>query len=223
MPVSSFYVMKRIIRICLLMLSLGIALLILARAITAFGASGRIYADARQVPSRKVAIVFGAGVRNGQPSAMLYDRVASAVALYKAGTVRKLLMSGDNRFENYNEPGVMRQTALRLGVPNADIVQDFAGHSTYDTCYRARDIFGLREAVLVTQDFHLDRALMICDALGVKSVGYAADRRAYRSLWWNDVRELAATANAFVELFITKPVPVLGERIEIANLPLLHF
>jgi SanA protein len=129
--------------------------------------------------------------------------------------VRKLLMSGDNRTADYNEPAVMRQAALRLGVPDADIVLDFAGRSTYETCYRARDIFGLSDAVLVTQEFHLDRAMLICDALGVQTDGFVADRRAYRSLNWYQFREIAATLNALVELYLTRPLPVLGEKLPI--------
>jgi len=167
------------------------------------------------VPSQPVAIVFGAGVYGDIPTPMLYDRVASAVDLYRAGTVRKLVMSGDNRFVTYNEPRVMRDVALSLGVPERDIVLDYAGRSTYDTCYRARDIFGIRSAILVTQRFHLDRALATCHFLGIDAVGFTADRRPYRSTWWNEAREIPATLKAGVELFVTKPSPVLGERIDI--------
>lgn len=202
---------KRLIAAVALLL---IALPFLARGLTALNANGRIYADA-SMPSHKVAIVFGAGVRNGQPSAVLYDRVASAVELYRAGTVSKLLMSGDNRFANYNEPGVMRTTAMQLGVPDDDIVLDYAGRSTYETCYRANAIFGVRDAVLVTQDYHLDRAVFTCGVLGVDAVGYAADQRNYRGMSWFQMREIGATLNAFWELFITRPEPMLGERVEI--------
>ncbi|MCL6511651.1 MAG: YdcF family protein [Anaerolineae bacterium] len=188
---------------------------VLARGATALLAHGRIYTDPTDVSPRKAAIVFGAGVRNGQPSAVLYDRVAAAVALYEAGAVDKLLMSGDNRFANYNEPAVMRQTALRLGVPDADIVLDFAGRSTYETCYRARDIFGVRDVVLVTQRYHLDRAIFTCNALGLDAIGYPADRRGYRNMTWFQIRELGATLNAFLQLFVTHPQPVLGEPLPI--------
>ena len=191
----------------------GLALLI--RDWTDVRARERIYRDAAQTPEHNVAIVFGAGIRNGLPSTMLNDRIASAVALYQTGRVRKLLMSGDNRTADYNEPAVMRQAALRLGVPDADIVLDYAGRSTYETCYRARDIFGLSDAVLVTQEFHLDRAMLICDALGVQAVGFVADRRTYRAINWYEFREMAATVNALVELYVTKPLPVLGERLPI--------
>lgn len=189
---------------------------LLARLISLLNAQGRVYSDAKDIPHHRVALVFGAGVRNGLPTPMLYDRVASAVSLYQAGVVDKLLMSGDNRYIDYNEPAVMRRTATQLGVPDRDIVMDYAGRSTYDTCYRARDIFGLNDAVLVTQRFHLDRALLACDALGVSAVGFAADRQAYPvSLFWSTLREVPATLNAFLELYITRPPPVPGERIPI--------
>ncbi len=188
---------------------------LLARGLTMAFARSRIYVAPEAVPHHRVAIVFGAGVRDGRPSAVLYDRVASAVALYRAGAVDKLLMSGDNRFVNYNEPGVMRQTALRLGVPDDDIVLDYAGRSTYDTCYRAREIFGLHDVVLVTQAYHLDRAIFTCSALGVVAVGYPADRRPYAAMSWFQLREFGATLKAFWDLFIVRPLPVLGAPLPI--------
>lgn len=171
-------------------------------------------------PAERVAIVFGAGLwRDGRPAPVLYDRVATAVDLYHQGRVQKLLLSGDNRFEDYNEPGAMRQTALDLGVPDEDLVLDYAGRSTYDTCYRANAIFGVTRALLVTQNFHLPRALFTCDALGLTAQGVAADRRAYRRsavAYWN-FREVFATANAWWEVTIARPTPVLGEPLPIFN------
>jgi SanA protein len=189
------------------------------RTVSRYG--GRVYSDARALPALegpRVAIVFGAGVwRGSKPSPVLYDRVATAASLYHAGKARKLLMSGDNRFKNYNEPGVMKETAMRLGVPEEAIVLDFAGRRTYDSCYRAREIFGVRNAVLVTQDFHLERALYLCDALGIDSVGVRADQREYprgRYLWWS-LREVPATVAAWGDLNILRPTPVLGEKLPI--------
>ncbi|MCS6848479.1 MAG: ElyC/SanA/YdcF family protein [Anaerolineae bacterium] len=202
-------------RIVLLAAILLIAVPLLARGFTMAFARSRIYAAPEAVPHHRVAIVFGAEVRNGRPSAVLYDRIASAVALYKAGVVDKLLMSGDNRFANYNEPEVMRRTARELGVPDADIVLDYAGRSTYDTCYRARYIFGLRNAVLVTQAYHLDRAIFTCSALGVAAVGYPADERRYARMPWFQIREIGATLKAFWDLFVARPLPVLGEPLPI--------
>lgn len=122
-------------------------------------------------------------------------------------------MSGDNRFEYYNEPGAMRAYALKLGVPEKAIVLDYAGRRTYDTCYRALHIFKVEEALLVTQSFHLPRALYTCRQLGLDAAGVPAALRQYRRLsllFWN-FREVPATLAALVELHITHPVPVLGE------------
>jgi SanA protein len=127
--------------------------------------------------------------------------------------VQKILMSGDNSYLDYNEPGAMREYALSLGVPETAIVQDYAGRRTYDTCYRARDIFGVNNAILVTQSFHLPRALYTCNALGLKAVGVASDQREYRlgsSLYWN-LRELPATLTALLDVHLLRPVPILGQ------------
>ncbi|MCS6909018.1 MAG: YdcF family protein [Anaerolineales bacterium] len=170
------------------------------------------------VPPTRVAIVFGAGLRrDGRPAAVLYDRVLTAVELYRAGKVKKLLFSGDNRFEYYNEPGAMRAVALELGVPDSDIVLDYAGRRTYDSCYRARAIFGVTEATLVTQAFHLPRALFLCEALGLSATGVAADRREYRRsslIFWN-LREVLATVAAVWDVVVARPTPVLGEPVPI--------
>ncbi|HYP51868.1 MAG TPA: ElyC/SanA/YdcF family protein, partial [Pyrinomonadaceae bacterium] len=128
----------------------------------------------------RIAIVFGAGVReNGEPSHALEDRIITAAELYRSGRVRKILMSGDNRFENYNEPAAMREQAIKRGVPSENVIADFAGRRTYDTCYRAKEIFGVERAVLVTHEFHLNRAIYLCQAAGIDSVGITADRRKY--------------------------------------------
>lgn len=177
--------------------------------------SGRIYAVA-DVPPKSVAIVFGAGYwPGGVLSDILADRVETAVALYHAGKVQKLLMTGDNRTLDYNEPGRMLDYALSLGVPREDIVLDYAGRRTYDSCYRAKHIFMVDDAILVTQEYHLDRALFTADSLGLDVVGVAADRRQYslvQSYWWRDV---LATARAWWDLKIAKPLPVMGDPLPI--------
>jgi vancomycin permeability regulator SanA len=166
------------------------------------------------VPPRRVAIVFGAGLwRDGTPTPVLRDRVQTAANLYFAGKVEKLLMSGDNRVVEYNEPEAMRQYALSLGVPDEDIVLDYAGRRTYDTCYRARDIFRVDSAILVTQGFHLPRAIYLCNMLGVDGVGVPADIQYYRKVsraFWT-FREVLATIGAVNDIMFKKPVPVLGE------------
>ncbi len=166
------------------------------------------------VPSDRVAIVFGAGLRyDGTPTPILQDRVDTAVQLYQKGKVSKLLMSGDNSFVDYNEPEAMRQYALSLGVPDEDITLDYAGRRTYDTCYRARYIFQVQSAILVTQSFHLPRAMFLCDSLGVTSTGVQANNIYFRKisrLIWN-TRELFATTQAVWDVYAAKPLPILGE------------
>ena len=165
------------------------------------------------VPAARVAIVFGAGLlRDGSAGPVLRDRVETAAQLYQQGKVDKLLMSGDNRFVEYNEPEAMRQYAIDLGIPNEDIVLDYAGRRTYDTCYRANAIFQVDSAVLVTQSFHLPRALFLCNSFGVESTGVEANNTYFRKisrLSWN-TRELFATAQSVWQAFVTKPLPVLG-------------
>jgi vancomycin permeability regulator SanA len=166
------------------------------------------------VPPTRVAIVFGAGLRrDGTPTAVLRDRVDVAADLYFAGKVQKLLLTGADTQRGHNEPESMRQYALELGVPDDAMVLDPFGLSTYDSCYRARAVFGLTEAVLVTQPFHLDRALYLCDAFGIAAHGVPADRRNYSDRlrrWW-DLREVAATTVAIWNVNVARPVPALGE------------
>lgn len=185
----------------------------LPRLITEIGAHGKIFSS-ETVNNARVAIVFGAGLqRDGSPSPVLKDRVAAAVELYLSGKVEKLLMSGDNRFVDYNEPGAMKDYAISLGVPEKDIVLDFAGRRTYDTCYRARHIFGVEDAILVTQRYHLPRALFTCNGIGLKSSGVSADMQYYRKssrLIWN-TRELPATLVALWQVWISHPLPVMGD------------
>lgn len=167
-----------------------------------------------------VAIVFGAGLYwDGTPTPVLKDRVATAVDLYKNGLVKKILLSGDNRFIDYNEPGAMQAYAMDLGVPENDLVPDYAGRRTYDTCYRANAIFKVQKAYLVTQSFHLPRALFLCKSQGIYAKGVSADTQDYRTgsiAYWT-IREIYATLTAMWDTWVTKPLPVLGDVLPIEN------
>ena len=201
------------IRILFSLLVVSVLSLLAVRLVTGVHAARRTH-EAGEVEPERAAIVFGAGLtHDGSPSPVLRDRIITAAELYFSGKVEKLLMSGDNRFVEYNEPAAMRSYALGLGVPAEAIVLDYAGRRTYDTCYRAREIFGLERAILVTQGFHLPRALFTCQVLGVKASGVKADRRPYAPFlmfFWH-TRELLATVTAVWELYVTHPLPVLGE------------
>jgi len=206
-------ILKWISRLILTLSLLGLLGLFLPRLVTSLYAAARIF-SVKDVPAERVAIVFGAGLRyDGSPTAVLRDRVDTAAQLYFNGKVEKLLMSGDNSTLDYNEPESMRQYAISLGIPDEDIVLDYAGRRTYDTCYRAKAIFGLERAILVTQDFHLPRALYLCNTLGIEAVGVKANNIYYRKisrLIWN-TRELLATFSAVIDVQIAKPMPILGD------------
>ncbi len=214
---------KRLFITLLILGAIGAAIIVAFNAWLHAAYASRVYASVDDVPRDdrpRVAIVLGAGLtRSGELTPALYDRVATAVDLYQRGLVDKLLLTGDNRFVDYNEPEAMRRTAVQLGAPDEDLVLDYAGRRTYDSCYRAHAIFGVNHAILVTQAFHLDRALYLCDSFGIDSIGVVADRRNYTTssqAWWS-IREAAATLAAWIDVNVTRPMPVLGDKIPIEN------
>ncbi len=179
-----------------------------------------IYTSANLItmPSYPLAIVFGAGYwPNGTLSMVLKDRLDAAIELYHAERVQKLLFSGDNRFVHYNEPAKMLEYALAQGVPREAIILDYAGRRTYDTCYRAREIFKVPAVILVTNRYHLPRALNTCHALDLEAIGYVADRHTYprRDITWYWIREIPALWRAWWDLYLGHPVPILGEPLPI--------
>ncbi len=152
----------------------------------------RMFDHPAQLSGYRTAVVFGAAVRYGQPTTVLRDRLDTAIRLYQSGIVDRLVMSGDGRSANYNEPAVMARYATEQGVPPAAIILDPAGLRTYDTCLRVKSVFGLDQVVLVTQSFHLPRALFTCALLGIDAVGVSADQRVYQNAHWYSFRELLA-------------------------------
>jgi len=165
-------------------------------------------------PIRPVAIVFGAA------GDILTDRVTTGVELYKSGKVQKLLMTGDNGRDGYNEPEDMKQQAIAEGVPARDVVCDYAGFRTYDSLYRARDIFGVRSAILVTQSYHLPRALFLGEKLGLDVVGVNAARHRYAGQAGFDLREIAAVEVAWWQATVTHPRPkYLGKPEPLFTIP----
>ncbi|HEX8220695.1 MAG TPA: ElyC/SanA/YdcF family protein [Chloroflexia bacterium] len=205
---------------------LGIAAVVLlgVGAVTLFAYKLLVEADARtlmykvddpKLPHNHVALVFGAGLRpDGGPSPILDDRVTAAADLYKAGKVDKLLMTGDNGQVDYNEVEAMRKAAVSQGVADRDIVLDYAGFNTWDSCYRAREVFSLKEATLVTQRFHLPRALHACNYLKVKAIGVIADRQPYNT-FNNEVRELPALAGNLFRIIINDQPRFLGPKVNV--------
>ncbi len=176
-----------------------------------------IYDDPSRIPPMPVAIVFGAGLQpDGSPSWMLADRVDAAAELYRAGKVRRLLMTGDNSSVGYNEVAAMKRRAVAQGVPADQVNLDYAGFRTYDSCYRARAIFGVDRAVLVTQRYHLPRALYLARAFGIDAVGLAAGQDRYPRQEYYDLREMAALSVSWYEVNLLHPAPrYLGDPVDL--------
>jgi SanA protein len=205
-----------VVVLVLILATLAVAAPLALRAWVGLRYAARIYSGVAATPPMPLAIVFGAGYwPSGRLSEALADRMDTAIDLYKAGRVNKLLLTGDNRFVDYNEPARMAEYALAHGIPSEDLVLDYAGRRTYDSCYRAGAIFGVERAVLVTQAFHLPRALYTCERLGMTAVGIVADRHRYVYGSWYRLRELFALARAWWDLNVLRPLPVLGDPITV--------
>ena len=189
------------------------------RAIHAY--DGRIIDDPGRLNTSdwsrpRVAIVFGASVySSGELSPTLEGRVTTAISLYRAGKIDRILVSGDNRHPSYNEPKAMQEYLISHAVAPRDVIVDYAGRSTYETCLRAHEIFGLNRAVLVTQRFHLPRALYIANELGLDASGVATDPEQTRTSGYQSVRELLAEVKAYLNVRLVPPRTILGERLPI--------
>ncbi|WP_242613990.1 SanA/YdcF family protein [Actinomadura roseirufa] len=141
----------------------------------AYADTARYRSSVEKVPETPVALVLGAGIGGDQPSPLLARRLDLAVDLYRRGKVKVVLVSGDNRVKGYDEPTVMRAYLMRKGVPERKIVRDFAGLETWDSCARAKRIFGVTRLTVVTQSFHLPRAVALCRAAGIQAWGVGDD------------------------------------------------
>jgi len=170
-----------------------------------------------QLPDVKIALVLGAKVYPDQTlSLILADRVDKGIELYQSGKVEKLIFSGaHNKQENYDEVNAMKQYALNKGVPGKDILLDHAGFRTYDSLYRAKVVFLLKRLVVVTQKFHLNRAVYTGRKLGLTVYGISSDQRIYLNHWGNKGREFLARTKAFFELhFYSQSPRYLGQIID---------
>lgn len=161
-------------------------------------------------------LVLGCLVKDGgEPSHMLEDRLRRGVELYKAGAAPKLLMSGDHGRKDYNEVEAMKQYAIEQGVPSEDIFMDHAGFSTYDSCFRAKDIFTAEKMIVVTQRYHLYRALYVAEKLGMEVYGVDADYRTYFNQSMRDMREMLARVKDFLYVLVCPDPVYLGDSIPI--------
>jgi len=169
----------------------------------------RTTADA---PRTDVAVVFGAGLWDGEPSPYLANRLDAAAKLYRDGRVKVVLVTGDNSREDYDEPDAMRAYLTERGVPDRRIVSDYAGFDTWDSCVRAKKIFGVDRAVLISQGFHIRRAVALCQAAGVSSYGIGVDAQHDATWYYGGTREIFAAGKAALDAVFEPDPRFLGPK-----------
>ncbi len=211
--------LKRMAIIFAILFTVGLLLIAGINLFVKATAQGDILSKEDVIPSDADCIlVLGAGVwANNRPSFMLEDRLLTGISLYETGASERILMSGDHGTKEYDEVNVMKLFAVERGVPSEHIFMDHAGFSTYESLYRARDVFKTKKMIIVTQKYHLYRALYIAKSLGIEAIGVSADLREYKNQGYRDAREIFARVKDFFYC-ISKPKPTyLGETIPVSG------
>ena len=210
---------KRLLIIAAVLAALAAGTVFVPDIIVVSSAKDRIITadEAAELENTDCVLVLGAGVRNGSPTPMLRDRLITGISLYKSGAAPKIIMSGDHGREDYDEVNVMKSYAVENGVPDGDVFMDHAGFSTYDSVYRAKAVFEADSIIIVTQKYHLYRALYIAERLGVNAVGVSADLDDYSGQLKRDLREIAARDKDFFSCLFKPEPKYLGEKIPVSG------
>ena len=212
---------KLIINILLTLVALG---LLAAAVFTALASHVVLSTQERIISARQAdllgtdcILVLGAGVNDGEPSYMLADRLDMAIELYENGASEKLLMSGDHGREEYDEVNVMKDYAVSAGVPSSDVFMDHAGFSTYDSIYRAKEVFQAQRVIIVTQPYHLYRALYIAESLGLEAWGVGAEGEDYAGQGLRDFREQLARVKDYFQCIFKPESRYVGQAIPVSG------
>ena len=160
-------------------------------------------------------LILGAGIWGDKPSPMLEDRLKEGIVLYKQGTTKKIIMSGDHSREDYDEVKIMKEYAESEGVPSEDIFMDHAGFSSYDSVYRAKEIFGVQKMIIVTQKYHLYRSLYIAKKLGIEVYGIESNLRIYPGQVFREIREILARDKDYFKCIMKPEASIMGEKISL--------
>ncbi len=204
--------------LCWLILAGAAACLIISQSVRSVGKKDlRSEEEVKSFEGADCILVLGCSVKNGRLSDMLEDRVREGAALWHRGAAPKIIMSGDHGNDGYNEVGPMKLAAQAWGVPGDDIFMDHAGFSTYESIYRAKEIFGVRKMIIVSQEYHLYRALYIARQLGIEAVGVASDPRAYAGQTLRDIREWVARIKDFGWSLLRVKPTYLGDPIDLSG------
>ena len=160
-------------------------------------------------------LILGAGIWGDKPSPMLEDRLKEGITLYKKGTTKKIIMSGDHSREDYDEVKIMKEYAESEGVSSEDIFMDHAGFSSYDSVYRAKEIFGVQKMIIVTQKYHLYRSLYIAKKLGIEAYGIESNLRTYPGQVFREIREILARDKDYFKCIMKPEASIMGEKISL--------
>lgn len=201
--------------ICGLLLLCAVSAALCSLAVSS-SAKGRTFDDIALLPQRPTALILGTSPRvAGRPNAYFTNRINAAAELYRAGKVKRFIISGDNRKANYNEPEAMRSALMQRGVPKGIIHLDYAGFRTLDSVVRAYEIFGQDSITIVSQKFHNERAIFIAGLKGIDAIGYNAEDVALAFGLKTRIREIFARIKVFIDLAVQKQPHFLGDKIDI--------
>lgn len=211
--------MKKIIKYLIILIVIGILTVLSINFYVVLSTKKQItnLSELKNKNDYDCIIVLGAGIWGDKPSPMLQDRLDEAIKLYEEGIAPKIIMTGDHGRKGYDEVNIMKEYAIQKGIPSEDIFMDHAGFSTYESIYRSKAIFEVKKPIIVTQKYHLYRALHIANALDINAIGVNADPRLYSGQTYREVREILARNKDFIQaLFKLKPT-YLGETIPVSG------
>ena len=211
--------MKKIIIIILSLILLSIVGILTVNFYVVLSTKSRIISidEAKELTDVDCILVLGAGVYGNKPRPMLEDRILTGIELYNNGVAKKIIMSGDHGQEDYDEVNVMKSYAIDEGINSSDIFMDHAGFSTYDSIYRLKEIFEVDKVVIVTQEYHLYRALYIAKELEIEAYGVSANLRDYPGQFKREVREILARDKDLVKVIFKPPSTYVGETIPVTG------
>lgn len=207
--------MKKYFKIALYLAITGLVVIISINYYVTSSTKTKIYYSAKKFPKNDVGIIFGAGINGDQPSKYLKDRLDAGILLWKTKRINKILLSGDNGREEYDELTVMKNYCYSHGVDTTKIFIDYAGFDTYSTMYRAKHIFKIKRATLISQKYHLNRAIYIGNKLGIKSVGFSANKGEYLGYNYVQFREWLSRSKSFYDVLRNREPHFLGGEINI--------
>ncbi|URM37426.1 SanA/YdcF family protein [Flavobacterium anhuiense] len=207
--------MKKYFKIALYLAIIGLIAVVSVNYYVKSSTKTKIYYSAKKFPKNDVGIIFGAGINGNQPSKYLKDRLDAGIMLWKAKRINKILLSGDNGRDEYDELTVMKNYCYNHGVDTTKIFIDYAGFDTYSTMYRAKHIFKIKRATLISQKYHLNRAIYIGQKLGIKCVGYSANKGEYLGYKYVCFREYGSIFKSFFDVLRNREPRFLGSEIDI--------